>query len=1085
MSDVSMPDGPNSVYLDRYTADDSDSLSYDNETVRYDYDVIKSGEHEDVSGQGGAGYTTEDTDVYVSGHFDEATGNVGGRIELGHAINPDTFLDAHFAADHEDNTSGHVGLTHHLSDEEVARVEIGTDSEEGDYLDLNYERMGESGSDALDFHGSENGGSSVTYNGTRNGEDWDLGATFSANDEGETTGTVQGEKHFEINENTDARVYGEANLDGSWKAGAEATHLTEDGHAVAQGIEIDDKGNADGFVSHAFENNHERVGLHVTPGGDESLSYVGHHEGDNWNTDESFTVDKDGKVEGQVAGNYEDAVSENRTRVFDGTVRSDGSWEVGVNQADAVSDNVSLNNELRYDSNGKVAGNHNVLVTTLNGQGYVSGDAGWDSEGGRSAGLAGGYGFENGSTVDANVGWDGHHYSGGANAGVVISDTTSLNGGLTYDGVSKSTGVNVGMGYTSLDNRTSVGAGIGYSANPDMEHGSIGTNMNFADALGAGSSVGIGLSAEEDIYRKKEAVSHDPLTAELRTKALVTAGEDSSFVEYGARRKLAADFGTSFSIGSGYVEAGLSAGEEYELRFVKLADKSNIGETPSETEMKVPDTALGVLDMKPGESFSVTGGSHQGIRGGGGLGFSSGAVGVSAGLEAGLMVSGRLSTEVLRGSEGSARLVLSKADGATANAGLKVTVGLSPEALVGDALPQFPDADPKGPIIGVFFQLLMSIIGRFLSFGMNLSGESSDGDNRIVDVALDLSKPDVQRAYNKAMRGDWSQIEKLARDGHPGVDMERSIFTEITRKSVPFALNAFGFFFNRETAETLKDSDVVTDAGTYDVESDHDQSTQSTGGLFRNTSFTVSDFSRDVGLIAGELGTVKGEERWLSWQREHKDTFSSREEVVQQLKLARLLGDDGMRSSIDMYREKIGSIKERRKLWIGPRNEMRRTTVKTKVVISDAGLDELQGVSLDALWDAYTHNWLALHPGETKPLWASSAGRNYLNGHSDDLDVLLAQAEMLTVQNGLESMVRAAAIPDEEKRHDAIRKALFSDMGDESLVASVAQLAGKDHVKLTLDVDSASGDSGIENDLHLGLVGQGFDIQHQVFGDAI
>ena len=111
MSDVSMPDGPTSVYLDRYTTDDSDSLSYDNETVRYDYDVIKSGEHEDVSGQGGAGYTTEDTDVYVSGHFDEATGNVGGRVDIEHAINPDTILDAHFAADNEDKTSGHVGLS--------------------------------------------------------------------------------------------------------------------------------------------------------------------------------------------------------------------------------------------------------------------------------------------------------------------------------------------------------------------------------------------------------------------------------------------------------------------------------------------------------------------------------------------------------------------------------------------------------------------------------------------------------------------------------------------------------------------------------------------------------------------------------------------------------------------------------------------------------------------------------------------------------------------------------------------------------------------------------------------------------------
>ena len=41
-----------------------------------------------------------------------------------------------------------------------------------------------------------------------------------------------------------------------------------------------------------------------------------------------------------------------------------------------------------------------------------------------------------------------------------------------------------------------------------------------------------------------------------------------------------------------------------------------------------------------------------------------------------------------------------------------VTVGLSPEALVGEA-PSFPDVDPKGPILGVFFQFLLSIIEGF------------------------------------------------------------------------------------------------------------------------------------------------------------------------------------------------------------------------------------------------------------------------------------------------------------------------------------------------------------------------------------
>ena len=146
MSDGSIPDSSAYVYVDRYTTDDSDSLSYDNGSVRYNYDVVKGGPHDDVSGQGGLGYTTEDSDVYVSGHFDEATGKVGGRVDLEHAISPYTILDSHFAIDNEENTDGHVGLTHFIDDGKAARGELGYNETEGDYVNAQYESQFEGGS---------------------------------------------------------------------------------------------------------------------------------------------------------------------------------------------------------------------------------------------------------------------------------------------------------------------------------------------------------------------------------------------------------------------------------------------------------------------------------------------------------------------------------------------------------------------------------------------------------------------------------------------------------------------------------------------------------------------------------------------------------------------------------------------------------------------------------------------------------------------------------------------------------------------------------------------------------------------------
>lgn len=1083
MSDVWTSNSPGPVNVDRYTTDDTDSLSYDNGALRYDYDLAKGGPHEDVSGRAGVGYTTETTDVYVSAHADEGTGNTGGRLDLEHAISPNLVLDAHISADSEDNVDHHIGLNHDISENEAWRIEAGENAVEGEYLDGRYENASENGFDSVHFHGSEKGGSSVEYTGRRSGEDWNVDGSVRVSDEGDIEGQLSGEKRFELNEDTDGKVYGDASSDGSWRAGAEAVHRASEDESLTLGIEFDNQGNTDMEALHSYLGNSERLNVKIDAEGNETIAYNGHHEGERWSTNESLSVDADGKVDGQISGAYNHEVSDSLNATSEATLRANGTWDVGLYVDKELSENANTNHVLRYDSTGKLSGEHSVVVTSADGRAFAGGAVGWDTEGGRHAETSLGYEFESGASADGRLAWDGKDLSGSAGASAKIHENTNVEAGFNFDNGTGTTGGNVGVRFEAPNSNTAVGLGAGFTSSRTMESASLNGDLAFADFHGDGSAASVGLVAEEDVFKRRTAESKNAAVHALREAALKDAPEGTQFVEYGARRKLGAEFGASIPLGYGYVETGLSVGEEYELRFVKRTDDARLNETPTEAELTAPTNAKAVLGMKVGESFSITGGSHQGVRGGGGLGFSMGAVGISGGVDAGLLVSGRMTTEVVRGSAGSARLILSKADGKTVDGGLKVSVGLSPEKLVG--LPAIPDSDPKGPILGVFFGLLMSIIGRFFSFGGRFGAEGSDGDSRVVDASLDLSRPDVQRAYDLALKGDWSQIEKMARDGHPGVDMDRSIFTDVTQKSIPLALNFFGFFFNRDSAETKKDSNVITDDGAFDVESDLDSNTQSTGGIFRNTKFTVSDFTRDVSLVTGKMGDVKAQEHWLTWKREHKDTFSSREEVSSQLNLARLLADPAMGAHIDQYRAKIAGIAERKKLWIGPRNEMRRTTVSTSVVVSDAGLDELTNLKLDTLWTAYAQNWPALNPGKALPMWLSKQGRAELHKQQNDLDILLEQAEMIGIEKTLQKLVVAAATPGEEKRHDALRKTIFSDMADESLVAAVAILAGREHVQIKLDVDSAAGDSGSQYDLHVGRSGADFDVQREVFGQAI
>jgi hypothetical protein len=393
---------------------------------------------------------------------------------------------------------------------------------------------------------------------------------------------------------------------------------------------------------------------------------------------------------------------------------------------------------------------------------------------------------------------------------------------------------------------------------------------------------------------------------------------------------------------------------------------------------------------------------------------------------------------------------------------------------------------PFEAFLGFLIRIIEGIIKTFLSVGVSKSTRESEGESRLVDVGLDLSRPDVQCAYDKAMAGDWSMLEKMGRMGDPGVALERSIFTEICERALPLAMHGFGMQLDHESAETLKSSDVVTAFGVYDVDSDEDKNFRETGGMFKKSSYTVTDYNRTVKAQDGsDLGGLKGEENWLTWSHQKSDVFTSDEEVIEASTLASYLLQGEEREMLGAYCDAISGLADRRKLWVGPRNELRNTRINTTVMFSDAGLDRLATVDCESLWTAYSSCFRAMNPGGKSPCWMEPTNRSRFAAGNVTLEEAYDHAEFLEVESMIDDLKSAVTNSDEELRNDAIREVLFKYRGNPALVASCADLVGREFVYVSFGVDSTAGETPFDYDCVFEQVGTEFDVQMSVFGEVL
>ena len=520
-----------------------------------------------------------------------------------------------------------------------------------------------------------------------------------------------------------------------------------------------------------------------------------------------------------------------------------------------------------------------------------------------------------------------------------------------------------------------------------------------------------------------------------------------------------------------------------QVHLVKLTSDLRLGETPTEEELKVPANAAELLKLKPGESFTVAGAQKHGVSGGAGVSFGFGAVGARAGVNAGVSFAGNTETEVVRGGGESARLILRKGESTDKSRGFEVKVGLDPSTLVGAPMAKGTRWEA---FLGFLTRIIEGIIKAFLSVGGKAGKREEEGDSRLMDVGLDLSREDVRCAYDKAMAGDWSDLERMGRNGDPGVALDRSIFTEINQRAVPLALHGFGMTLDQEGSETLKESDVVTAFGVYDVDSDEDRNHRKTGGLFKNTSYSVSDYSRTVKAREdAELGGLKAEENWLTWSHQQKDVFTSDAEVVEASTLASYLLEGEEWAILQYYRDAVSALPDRRKLWMGPRNELRNTQINTAVVFSDGGLEALKGIESESIWSAYAFSFKALNPGVAEPSWLEPGNWARFARGDVTLDEAYAHAEFLEAEVMVNALKAAAGIESEEVRNDAVREVLFKYRDNPGLVAACVDLVGREYVYISFDVDSTAGETQFEYDCSLQQVGALFDVQMSVFGEVL
>lgn len=953
------------------------------------------------------------------------------------------------------------------------------------------------------------------------------GTTVSA------SGHVTTEGHIEGDARVDHRLSDHVSAHSS--VGVDSSGVRSFEHGVA-GTLADGRGNVAADINHSSDGRRSAI-VHGSFGAEH-----GRHSGSARVSDS-----ENGPVSVDATYGFDTPTVEGSSRTSfdaDGRVDENGNWRAHARVEHRLNEHVRVTEDIRYDSNGRRVHRHSGEVdlgadrgrvgaeVTHDNEGHLSAEARYDwSEGSNAVGvragtrdgehhvsgnythtrdtgsesLSGGYSSADGlhgegrisrrvgenTEIDASIsGSTRGDVSGEVGARTRLGDENDVNVAGRISGSTRDARMagEVSVGRTANADRPGYDVRAGVSRDEREVGGNLGGSLNLNNLLGSALKATVGADAGVTLTKRYKAEDGFAWRGDMRAASLEhNPGEE--FVSFAGRGRASVNVGGTIPMGVGYVNGGYKRGETYDVELTRLTDSPRFGERPRVSELNVPEDASALLGLRAGESFKIVGHSTHTSNGGGGVGSSIGAEGIgsiraSAGVDVTYVVSGRNTVDVTRGDGSSARIVVSAENNMTVGGDLKASLGATPDyAALGAAVgtDRLPNLGPAGDLVG---NVAKGVVKRWLSATARAGGRRVEGTNRILDARIDLSDDVAKEAYNKAMVGDWTELTRLDRAGHPGVDMERSIFTELDERATPLTASGLGLGYKGEARESLRDSSVTSGTNHYKVLSDIDRNTRVLDAWSNKSSFSVTDGDRQVtGVDGASLGDAKADEKWLTWNHSFTENVASKDDVLLRMRLAEFVASGTEADKLRAYRSEIENVEDHRRMWVGPRNELRETTVTTTVSLGDKALDNVKDLSEAAVWKLYAKTWSVLHPNQPTPPWEN----NEVMPLFMDPTVMLAKSVVRIMEKNkataiVKKLVRASKSDVETVRNDLIREVLAGEHGDPTVMAMVVDLVGRDNVKLALKVDSNAGLQGTQYDFSLTDTGSAFDVQKKVFG---
>lgn len=1025
--------------------------------------VFNHGENRGVRFEGALTSADDARALGVSGTYGtggQDVGRVNARFEGELSENTPLGFKGSAATDGSWNADGH--LSHALSSGGRVKVKVDGDNHRG--ANIHGAHSHEHGTEELGVRMNRDE-VVASYNGRHRGSNWSVSenASFSTRD-GARAG-LAGTVHGEISDGVKGELSSNLNTDGTVKLEARRTHALG-----TEKAEVNRR--PDGTLSLNADAS-RRLGERVEV--NESASLNSHGE---WTARHRADF-RDGNLTGGM-GVAHGHTGFSSAELTGGLHTEAGDHRGRIDLSGALAD-PKLDVSYGYRTNGGSAVNANGGI----------------GRSGRYAGLEGRAVISDSTSGSANLRWG---ETTGVDAGARLSyrpaENTDFSLGVTGNSLTGRLGFDakVTHGFTNDWGNGDVGAGV--TLNKDEVGANAGGNLSIPNLFGDDASFKVGANGALNFKRAKEMNLGSDSLSRLRRETLASAPEGSRFVRYGVSGTASGNVGTRIDFGAGYLETGHNTGRRFDVDFIRLDNGNAVGANPSMSDVSVPGTASALLNMSPGEAVRISGNTNHATHVGGGaqgnVGPAGGIVNMSGGAEATYVVSGKTTTEITRGGDTLARVVVSADDQKTRGHGVKINVGLKLNLANAEKL-GIPGHNPTTPIADAASGIANGLLDQWLKGSYQTGEENGNGQKRLIDVTIDLNDFEVQDAYNLAMKGDWSRLEDLALRNHPGVQMDRSIFSTLREHALPMTANFLGHTNSENTREVLRTSDVMFAGKAYRVDSRVDEHEAKHTGWFTDDTFMVSDFNRKI-LNRGNaaLGDMKPEENWLAWSYAHRDDYTSKEEVSRWLTLANFVGDESARADIAAYRALIDEIKPQRKWYFGFRQELRETTVTTAISIDNDGLDNLANYSDDEYWDTLADCWRQLNPGQRVPDWVDPIRRQLMK--ASDPNVRMQRFSMLDepdiqyewyleIRAMVEDFVDAGSLP-KASRNQAFHQALSEYGAKASLIAALTRLAGAEHTHMQLSVDS-SAEGGLKYNFDTQSKGREFDIQREVFGERI